>query len=181
MIAVMVDIETFGGSPKGSICQIGAVAFDPAEQSQAFEHVFSLNTSTEGLDGLGHYDENTVRWWLTQPDIARHALLSPPPVPLAHGLMGFHEFYKDVKAKEIWAHGANFDLVILNYWFNELCIERPWHWRDERCTRTLFRDVDHKAEFADLYDNPNLPKHIAVADAVRQAQMVQRITARRFH
>ena len=169
MISVMVDLETFGSQPGGAISQIGAVAFDP-DGSWISDTAFHANaTSPSG------FSDSNIRWWLAQSEAARASLDEPPPVPLSEALLAFSYFYRSWGPAEVWAHGANFDLVILNHWFEKVCIDRPWHWRDERCTRTLLRLRD-RSVFSDLYEAEDLPNHVAWADAKRQAMMVQRVT-----
>jgi hypothetical protein len=38
----------------------------------------------------------------------------------------------------VWSHGAGFDLPILHDVFRRLGEHAPWHYRNERDTRTLF-------------------------------------------
>ena len=70
--------------------------------------------------------------------------------------------------KRVWSHGAGFDVIILEWYFRKIEKAIPWSFWEVRDTRTLF----------DIGINPNratVTAHNALADAVDQAQGVQKI------
>lgn len=48
------------------------------------------------------------------------------------------EFFRAARAAEVWANSPTFDCVILRNWFDEFDMKAPWHYRQERCVRTIY-------------------------------------------
>ena len=63
---IMIDIETLGREFHSDIVSIGAIEFDPEENSlgRDFYQVVSL-------DALPYINTNTLRWWMQQSEEAR--------------------------------------------------------------------------------------------------------------
>ena len=175
---VMIDIETMGKGPRAAILAIGAVEFDPVGTSRnpSFYRVVSLASSVAaGLE----MDAETVIWWMGQPDAARAAASAGGRNDsLESALRSLSEFLiGDALSDEkedliVWANGASFDFPILSEAFRLCGIEKPWHYWNERCHRTLRKTIPGAIEPERGGD-----KHNALDDAAHQAASLQVILA----
>lgn len=178
-VHVMVDIETLDNSKTSVITQIGAVAFRPGDTPGTFLREFvqwvSIASCMEaGLTVSG----DTIQWWFDQ-DIAaiRHVFQKDKQIPLKEAMNRFREFYHtQPQAKALWGHGSTFDNVIIDNAYRALGTQCPADFRSARDTRTLFDLVDggdwSSKDGIDM--NSYGPKHDGLADAKRQAVVVQR-------
>jgi exodeoxyribonuclease VIII len=156
----MIDLETLGVGPRAAILTIGWCIFDPwGELGETGKMQINIQSCIQR--GMV-VNDSTFRWWLTQSQDARNALLEFDPCDLAEGLYHLSDILEDVEY--VWGNGANFDISILDT-AHELCqMEAPWKFYNVRCYRTL------KSMF------PSVPKvkptvaHCAAADAKAQAE-----------
>lgn len=137
---LMIDIETMGTSPKGALISIGAIFFDleGEETGPIFEMPIDLQTSVEiGMQ----IDAPTVEWWFKQSPEAISQWLVESPVSIITALSEFIKWYGrrtlDLRKPYVWANAPTFDLEILRYAFKCCGMSAPWHFRQERCVRTL--------------------------------------------
>lgn len=150
---VMLDLETLSTRTDAAIVQIAAIAFDI--ETGELGPRFSAYVREDAVIGqaVGHVDLRTVGWWLQQKQAATlgSALTDEDMyLPLAEALGAFAEWWEqgtdDVEQtciEALWAHGATFDIPILQTAFEVRCPEVyegkvPWHYRAPRDTRTLF-------------------------------------------
>lgn len=165
---VMLDLETFGLGPTAAIVQIGAVAFDPYSNrlGPGFELVVSLQSSV--LAGCT-VDPLTAEWWRGQALEAKKAICRDP-MDLAQALGELASWWASLGPVEgVWAHGAAFDVPVLEHAYKRVGREVPWSYKAVRDTRTVFwlaelqgwRRVEHPVA------------HTALADAQAQAADVQ--------
>ena len=92
--------------------------------------------------------------------------------PLKPGLQLLNNFIGN-DTKRVWANGPSFDLVILRDAFKGIHMKPIWHFRQERCMRTIMDEArEIGATKADLPELPKGTKHDALDDAVRQAILV---------
>lgn len=134
---VMVDLETMGVGNDAAIVSIGAVQFDPetGELGSEFYEVVDLSSCLEA--GLT-MDGSTIMWWMGQSDSARKAF-STPTGSLAEILTRLSEWLPN--RPKIWGNGATFDNIILRSAYKALSMDVPWRYYDERCFRTLKKEV----------------------------------------
>ena len=108
---VVVDLETLSTHANACIVSIGAVLIDDLEIVDTFYTNVDANTCKEvGL----HIEKDTLNWWAEQPQEIREAWLKNPQ-PLSKALMDFSAWYGN-DSIPIWGYGANFDVVILEYY-----------------------------------------------------------------
>lgn len=132
---MMVDIETMGTRPNAPIVSIGACFFDPntGEIGKQFYSAVDIEDSFK----FGVADGGTVKWWMSQSDAARAAAVDGKR-PLADVLNEFAAFYRSGNKASVWANGANFDPVLLEYAFNRcLSSPAPWAFWSVKCVRTI--------------------------------------------
>ncbi|MGU3387198.1 3'-5' exonuclease [Methylobacterium sp. D53M] len=134
----MVDIETLGTVPGCAILSIAYLVFDPVTgQTGACWDAKISQESCGELDLC--IDPATIRWWMQQSDAARQAaFLDGPRVGIVDALTIMAEHFREFPNRRVWAHGATFDPVMLDYVYRATTLETPWGFRDVRDTRTLF-------------------------------------------
>jgi hypothetical protein len=154
---LMIDLETYSLGPKPAIVQIGAVLFDPANDSgwqvdtlredeipvpekYCFNRVVTLQSSLlVGLD----FDDKTSRWWRDQSLDAQQAISGDdaPAVSLRQALSDFLSWLRaHATIDHVWSHGAASDVpwleAALRYSYGLDTF--PWRHTAVRDTRTLF-------------------------------------------
>lgn len=163
MTHIMTDTETLGRRPGCIVLSIGGVVFDPIT---GLGEEFYRNIDPTSCEMLGLTAEpETLEWWKGQSEEAR-AALEADQVTLTDALMEFADFYRRNDGSRLWAHGPNFDEVILVAAYEAAGVPVPWSYKAPRCTRTLYEnaDVDPKAA---AYQVGTL--HNALDDAKSQA------------
>lgn len=177
---IMIDLETIGRPPRAVIASIGVVYFDrlvPGKLGGSFYRVVDMDSCAElGLE----FGADTVVWWLQQDDAARAAILGNP-VHLASALLDLSKFLGPPTTRDtlrFWGNGPTFDLTILRSAFKVVGYSDPWHYRQERCVRTVVGayldawpgtqdDEGPKARYEGAAD-----AHNALGDAITQAKYV---------
>jgi hypothetical protein len=169
---IMVDLETMGTSPNAAIMSIGACVFDPHAVSLAslnyYQNIDLASCMKVGLT----VDAGTIEFWMKQPDAAINALWDDR-WDITRALKDFsswigsttHSSGKDVR---IWAHGSNFDIVVLESAYRACGLVQPWAYNAMRDDRTLFELAG-----VDLKDFSCGTLHNALDDARNQAMAVQ--------
>lgn len=166
---VMIDIETLGKTPGSQILSIGAVLFyGPERIAQPREWLVSgVSSRNAGFT----VDPDTLAWWNRQTPVASKLLYdveTDAAMPLARALTGLADMVGD--GRHLWCKGVGFDFPILAEAYRRCGWEKaPWHYRQERCYRTL------AALRPDIDPGENLFAHGAAADALHQARHAARI------
>jgi len=165
---VMIDIETLATSDKALVLSIGAVAFGAYEGG--IDEGIHIALDPKGQP-MREINADTVRWWMAQ-DPATRARAFTGTVGPAEAL-GMLAGYIRGKAKGalVWANGPQFDLVILRSLARDCDGMITWHYRDERDFRTL---ASVARGFDAVPPAKNTTKHDALADAMWQAEAVQK-------
>lgn len=173
---VMIDLETYGTTPGSVILSIGAVEFSATELGRSFYGILRLSGSYE----LGFTsDERTVDWWSKQSPQARQVIdmaTAPDATHPTDTLKDFAAWFRRVPGDPgIWGFGATFDNVLLRAAYDKVGIKCPWHYRKDRCFRTLAAlfDVDWGVREG--------THHNALDDARYQAQVGQKILQKIEH
>jgi len=169
---IMVDLETMSTQPNAAIVAIGAVAFDPSEDTEhdTYYQVVALQSQDR------HIDPATVIWWLGQSREAQDALLKGA-APLPQALRHFTAFCRKHNVHHVWANSPDFDCVILSHALKAEGLIVPWKYFNTRCVRTI-KDLAHP--------NGDFPQfqataHNALVDAQVQAAAVQYAWKLLFH
>lgn len=184
---LMIDVETLGLEPRSVVREIGAVAF--SAKADTFEPVgISIMLDPQEQIDFGR----TVRWetiqfWLHQPPLARKMFAGDPlgerGDSLNAGLTKLFDFWEEnfvVKGDEtldtcerVWAHGPQFDLVMVESLIHDVAGRPPWKYRSARDTRTL----------ADMVADVDKPEpeieHSGLHDALAQAEWVWKMYQRK--
>ena len=163
---LMVDLETIAVTPNAVVLSLGAVQFNP--YGNGYSETLYMRIDIDDQDKLQReIDPNTLDWWAKQdPKVMEEAFNPADRVPLIEAVDRFHKFAWGCDA--FWAHGAVFDITILENLYRQVEKPVPWQYWQIRDTRTLF----------DLGWDPDMPKgglHDALQDAIRQSVGVQNI------
>lgn len=164
---VMIDLETMGTRPDCVVLTIGAVKFDPVGDREPVDQLY-YRLDIERQTALGRtIDDSTLAWWSQQSEEVRNEAFSDADrTDLDVVLDHLNRFV--VGAKNIWAHGAVFDITILENLMRQLGRPCPWNYWQVSDSRTLFKMLPKDPRPADRGD-----LHNALADAYFQAQGVQ--------
>jgi exodeoxyribonuclease VIII len=175
---VMLDLETLGTKPGCPILAIGAAVITNYREYPLQKITLLDVTINEGQARLNNPDPDTVDWWNRQEQEARDRLFNnPDSIYIVDALNHFNSFLLQLKNTPtdriiIWGNGATFDEPIIKEAMIRYDIEPVWTFRDSMCFRTL-KEIGkllgiQEPEFAGT-------KHIALNDALHQAQWAQLI------
>jgi hypothetical protein len=184
----MLDLEALSLRKDACIIQIAAIMFDPetGERGATFNQVVN-ETSLEGAQ-IGHIDVATVAWWMKQsvaPILGAQLTDEDDALPLGVALCMFEEWLQEQHGEDfstlaaLWSHGATFDIVVLENAFNRCGWSKPWSYKVERDTRTLYAiapggmpavEKDPEQEHDALYDCEIQIKQVVGALAALRAQ-----------
>jgi exodeoxyribonuclease VIII len=169
MTHLMIDIETMGTAPNGAIIAVGARLFTKDTIGKGFE----VYVNPELAKQYGRVDEETMMWWSKQQQEVHQQVFSGRIHP-ADAALKFSQFVKEHKPDTIWAYPPQFDIVILQAWFKAVGLEWPFHYRQERCARTLKAwGAGFGLAYEDCYEG--ISKHLPLDDATAQAKVIQRV------
>ena len=183
MVHIMVDLETLSTDSNAVILTIGAVPFGRdgtlimGDDFYFYERV-DLKSYNKYKNNEFSCNWDTLIWWLKQDkDPLDEAFLIGPRYPIWDVLQDFVNWISivcktvgDYKVN-IWSHGKDFDVVVLQSGFKVCNIECPWKFWDTRDTRTLYAlaGVDMR--------NISVPEgykaHNAVGDCFKQIEGVR--------
>lgn len=169
---LMVDIETMGTRPNAPIVTIGACYFEPT--TGAILSKLYVAVDIQDAFQFGVPDGGTVKWWMTQSDKARNSAIEGKS-KLADALGQLAEFYKlGGRNVQVWANGANFDPVLLEYAFGK-CLNQgaPWQFWNVRCVRTIVELAKGFVEKPKEFGAGTA--HNALDDAIFQARYVSKM------
>lgn len=172
-INIMLDLETLGIKPGCKILSISAVTFNTGLSMNRSSFDATVMVSLQ--DQL-KTDPNTLEWWNKQSKEAYDAVFNnPKAIRLTSALESFEEwltvFYDFGYIPTLWGNGASFDCPVLAEAYRVYGYKVPWHYRNERCYRTLLAQFGHlinKQEFEGV-------KHNSLADATYQANVAEHI------
>lgn len=164
-----VDIETMGKAPTGAIIAVGARLFNKDEIGRGFE-VF---IDPQSARAYGDVDNSTMDWWAKQDGDVYQQVFGGR-IPSSDAALRFVNFVTETKPETIWAYPPQFDLLILQHWFDKVGLKWPFHYRAERCARTMRAWGEaFGLQYDDCYGD--VTKHLPLDDATAQARVVQKV------
>ncbi len=175
---VMVDLETLGKKAGCVIASIGAVRFDPRAGVQSSEELLKdsfkrIISIPDSISQEFKVDGSTIEWWMNQSKEAQESTFGENlPKYLSSEAIGDLQNWFN-KNDFIWGNGANFDIPILEAYFDAFFANYPWKYAKVRC----FRTAKAMLPFAGASVPNNPIKHDCLTDAVYQAQVLQAIYA----
>lgn len=164
---VMLDIEAFGKAPNGCLVEIGACEFGVgAVHTSVRKRQFCIRPQSSQEVGM-LLDADTVLWWMKQGGWKVH---EDDTIDLQSALETFASSLPWSMYEGVWSNAPLYDFAILRRAF-ELCdMKCPWHYRQERCSRTLFYLTMQRWPEFSLPEREGI-HHRAVDDATYQAKI----------
>lgn len=164
----MIDIETLGTMPNSVIMSVGGVKFDPFTSAEPFDGKhWKLDVDAQTSKGR-LVDDNTLQWWAKQDSNIRDRAFGD------EGRIAVEPFMKEINAwltgcETIWCQGPQFDMVILENFFDNFGHHKNWfYWQISDC-RTLFKLMPRDPR-KDIQED----LHNALEDSRWQAVCVQK-------
>lgn len=164
---IIIDLETLSTAPDAAILSIGAVAVDVDRMRICNNFYRAINPDQ---DAWGRKtDPRTLEWWNTKvhPETKQEAFggLSPLPIVLQQLRDWMRKVRGGMGAIGVWGNGVAFDNVILKSAYDECDIPAAWHYRYDRCYRTLASFYPHIK-----LEAKNAQPHHALYDALYEAR-----------
>ena len=165
---IMLDLETLSTKPDATVLTFGACKFNPYRQEDIDKGIYFRINVDEQITLGRDVDDSTVEWWGKQAeDVREEALGDGDRITLEQFTKELNRFI--VGAKNIWAQGPVFDIVILENLYRQLGLPCPWQFWQIRDSRTLL------STHGDPREKNKVGLHNALEDAVSQAQAVQHV------
>ena len=165
---IMLDLETLSTRPDATVLTFGACKFNPYKQEDIDKGIYFRINVDEQITLGRDVDDSTVEWWGKQAeDVREEALGDGDRITLEQFTKELNRFI--VGAKNIWAQGPVFDIVILENLYRQLGLPCPWQFWQIRDSRTLL------STHGDPREKNKVGLHNALEDAVSQAQAVQHV------
>ena len=161
---VMIDLETLGTSANSVVLSVGAVYFDPSTGELGDKTYFVLSTQKQ-LDLGRTVSASTLAWWMSQSEEAVGVVKESAQEEILTFLLWELNSFLSQEDVKVWGNGAAFDNVILANLYEQVGIETPWKFYNDRCYRTvknMFPDVS-------LWEFQGTA-HNALDDAIHQAK-----------
>lgn len=174
---LMLDLETMSTQPNAAIIAIAAVPFEPST-GEIGEGLFYeiVDLRDQALYDC-HISGDTVLWWLSQSDNARHKITQAKTESLPDVLAKLNRFValECCEQVQVWGNGCCFDNVILRTAFENCEIKPFWHFRHDRDVRTMV-ELGRQAGIDPKNDFPFAGvAHDALDDALHQINYVSAI------
>lgn len=164
---IMIDLETLSTENDAAIIAIGVVEFD-------LERVWDERLwLIDPVLSTGRRDTATIKWWHEQNPEVRLAMFS--------GVQSDYEALRDLwshlnqfwENHWIWAGPSTFDLAILKTRYQELGINYPINWRNQRDLTTLSRVAEQLGIDMSGDTFKGFVEHNPVSDSIKQARRAQ--------
>ena len=165
---IMIDLETMGLKGNSAIVSIGAVAFDPNENTLGETFYINVDLSSCINNGL-KVDGATIAWWIVQNSDAKKSLFKDAK-PLDEALSEFTQYIQKFKKPKVWGNGLGFDNVIVKNAYAALKQDRPWNDFQDRDMRTIV-DITESIHGKQTKEKTGVA-HNALDDAMNQAKTV---------
>lgn len=163
----MIDLETLDVTPNATVLTLGAVKFNPLNDSEPYAELY-FKIDVDEQDRLGcTVSESTLAWWATQdPAIQEEAFSTNDRISVEEALTQLNKWI--VGVDEIWGQGYGFDITILESLYRKIGKPIPWQFWQISDARTITKRMP-KDPRKDMQSN----LHNALADAYYQAKSVQ--------
>ena len=150
---IMLDIETLDVLPTATITQIAACSFSLEDGITNHFNTYVLATS----QSWGSASKATLDWLASLPP--KEPIGSA--VPIREALKALSSYLQGEDYDGIWCYGASFDFPILRLAYHHTNLPLPWHYRQERCLRTILALKNTKLRATNNHD--------ALSDVYNQA------------
>ena len=135
---VMLSLNTVGKGDNAALVSIGAVFFDPIENTVGAE--FYQPILLENAVKFGHMDISEIEWWMQQSDTVRAVFIADDRMHLEDALVEFSDWISQVDEfdeRRVWSNGATLHSVILANAYTATGIQKPWPSYGDRDVTTI--------------------------------------------
>lgn len=176
----MVDIETLSTDSNAVVLTIGAIPFlsdgtIAVDKDMYFYERVNLSSYNKYVNNEFSFNYETLLWWLKQKEEIRNdTFLNGPRYNIEVVMQDFSNYLMIIKAYfkvdkiNIWSHGKDFDVVILQNAFKVCKLECPWKFWDTRDTRTIYALAN-----IDLKNIGGFNDHDAIEDCLKQIEGIK--------
>lgn len=174
---IMVDIETLGTKQDSTIIQLSAIAFDinTGEHIAFFDQAVDISKNhTMIVDG------STIKWWLNTNKELLQELLNKGYNSSEEVLESFYNWLKRLSEKHdiyLWGNGILFDNKMIQFQLEDMCLDYPINYRNDRDVRTIVDLASAKLgisekELKEMFKDESLVEHNAFDDVKYQINLV---------
>lgn len=172
----MLDLECTDSKRTAAIVSIGAVFFDIHKQQLGLPFYCEIGTKgiKQQLEAGRTLSLDTMVWWMAQSDEARDVWQKNghKKLEIVPALHLFSKFCSNAEGRpRVWGNGVDYDNVVLRDCYEMFNIKTPWHFRDNRCYRTM-RALFNKSHTAMEREGAH---HNGLDDAVSQAKHLMKM------
>lgn len=183
-IDITFDLETTSLQPTAAIMTFGAVAWNRNAKSKPFLLNENTAVGSKGSDGYGRYiifapnlsqqfvsgfdfDRDTARWWNSQSDDAKDAIIMADPVRCEQFIELFYNWLLsvlDISGADnyrLWCQGSDFDLSIFRLFLSVFDTDHiiklhHCYFRDARTfTLEAVETIIKAGKWGELVDTPD--------------------------
>lgn len=173
---LMVDIETLSIKPNATIIQIAAVPFNLDGDMGTGYNVFPSLVEQENRDR----DTDTINWWASTEEkriLLASILIKQHKAGVQRIALNLSQLAATHKTDYVWCKGIDFDLPILQDYFNHFAIDDPFEkvglgFRSRRCARQLNLVAKDLGCVPSAPRDYSLQEHNALDDCKYQIQQV---------
>lgn len=165
MKRAMIDLETISTFPNAAVVAIAIVLWDDKNPKDLRARTWYIDPDF----AIGHNNPETRDWWNEQDPQVRKRIFGGNETP-RDVFQSVNQFVSGYVGKDeefrAYADPANFDFPILKSQYQALGLAAPWSWRDERCLRTMKKELADNTgiEIEDvLSEVPHDPMHDCLA------------------
>ena len=166
-IHAALDIETLSLRPNAVILSIGIQFFTFGDTTLLGDPVTFYPSVSEQLAQGRHIDPSTVDWWRQQSDVARLVFDTQRASLVAVQADMVRVLEAAGHNGGVWGFGSDVDNAKVEDMFRTAGLSCPWHYRANRCGRTLLGLVYPKPK--DIVWPVAGNAHTAAGDARSQA------------
>ena len=170
-IDIVVDIETLGNKPGCAIFQIAALAFNIYTNDEI--DCFNQIANIENDDCFLNVSGSTLKWWLNTDKELLTELLNKGTCSSKELIDHFWKWLTNITNEYenvyLWGNGILFDNNILKVAIEDLGLNYPINFRQDRDIRTLIelaalKENISEKEFRNNYSISNNNRHNAFID-----------------
>lgn len=175
---IMVDIETLGTTSNATIIQISAIAFDieTGEHLHEFNKIADIEKN-EDTKVCG----STLKWWLNTDKELLTKLINSGEGSSTQLLKDFHHWLISIGGSKdlfLWGNGILFDNKIIKHQMEEVGLDYPIFFRNDRDVRTIVELASQKLNISEKelkgkFENEKYHAHDAIDDVMYQIDLVR--------
>lgn len=176
---IMVDIETLGKNADSPIIQIAAASFDitTGKIIDTFDECCDIACYSKDVKING----DTLKWWLkTDADLLNQLLnkSNRDPDDMIFDFLKWIDKQGDFHNRYLWGNGILFDNNMIKTHMEEIGLEYPIFYRNDRDMRTIVDlaamklGLESATEFGRLHSDKSVRAHDAMNDVKTQVHIM---------